>query len=271
MQPKKYSIHDLKLMNTSCRKDSGIVAITMAMTVGNDYNLGEHTLDDLSTYARQTEDHIWTMGLANAAKHLGFKVKYYSTQKAHNYNGSISKKSKNKYFELLELTLDQKQFGEPTLESILREMPKKGIPIVLLKDEYEELYVVLKGYDSNNVVIVNPYSKPRAAIKTLKKESFTKLWKNAGYESVIIYTGTKPIKKVEKKQQALPRRRKTKRQKITKVSPLEAVDQFLEKLETNSLDRFEDEEPPFASYTYDRTKQKRDRKRLKNKRDSSKT
>lgn len=173
--------------------DCGPVVLKMALEY-----LGEkHDLQELSQLERQLDTGlVWSIGIARAAQKLGFPVKIISiTNFDHNENIDYYEKYRGDKGKLIleELKKEIKELGIETeekdlsLQELFSFLTKNSIPIVLVnwsiikgKPGYQGHFLVISGYDKENVFVHNPGIEKASAYMPIPKDLFIKMWESKG-------------------------------------------------------------------------------------------
>lgn len=167
----------------------------------------EYDFERLSKEERQIDTGlVWTIGIARAAKVLGFKTKLISTTNFSHEETDIEyyKKYANDKGRIVlkELSEEIKKIGvevqerDMLLEELLGYISKDSVPIVLVnwyaisgKDGFNGHFLPVTGYDKENVYVHNPGIAQAMAHLPIKREVFLKAWKSKGTDKdcVVVY------------------------------------------------------------------------------------
>jgi len=188
--------------------DCGPLALKMAL----EYLGKTHNKAELAKQEKQLDTGlVWSVGIARAAKKLGFKVKFVSTSNfSHEENIDYYKKYANDKGKIVLEEL-KKEIKKINVEVIEKDMPLdellsyvnvESIPIVLInwyvvagKQGFSGHFVPVTGYDAENVYIHNPgLANPKPFMK-ISREIFKKAWESKGTDkdTIIVFSKTKPL------------------------------------------------------------------------------
>ncbi len=183
--------------------DCGPLALRMALGY-----LGEdHDFDTLAALERQLDTGlVWTVGIARAAKKLGFLTHFISTSNFNPEEDDIAYYKKYSHDKgmlvLKELTDEVKEFGvkvfekDMPLEELLSFVTEESIPIVLLnwslvrgRTGYNGHFVPITGYDDEFVYVHNPGLKDPTKHLPIARALFLKAWESEGTDkdTVVLY------------------------------------------------------------------------------------
>lgn len=148
---------------------------------------------------------VWSIGIARAAKLLGLNSKLIS-QSNFTFDEKLDYYEKHKgergIIVLHEMLEEAKTLGidieekNLSLEELLSFLSQDSIPIVLVdwnvlkgKPGYIGHFLVLAGYDSNNVYVHNPGIDRAAAFMPIQRDTFVKMWESKGTDkdAIVIY------------------------------------------------------------------------------------
>lgn len=148
----------------------------------------------------------WTIGLANAAAKIGFKVKFYSKHvgfNPENYELEFYEKvtdgkdnSKNKLEKIIK---ESKELGigigekRISIEDILKEVNEDCVPLILLdwnvvlnKEGYQGHFVPIVGYDDKNVYVHNAGGE-EGKFFSIDKGKFDRARKAKGTDEDVVF------------------------------------------------------------------------------------
>jgi len=183
--------------------DCGPLALRMALGY-----LGEdHSFEEISKLEKQLDTGlVWSIGIARAAKKLGFQVKVLSTTNFNPEENNIEyykKYADNKGMLILkEIHEENKALGieniekNMQLEELLTYVSNKSIPIVLInwnvvagKEGFSGHFLPITGYDDENVYVHNPGIAKAMAYLPIKRNIFLKAWESKGTDkdTIVIY------------------------------------------------------------------------------------
>lgn len=182
--------------------DCGPMVLKMALA----YLGEEHSFEELSKLELQIDTGlVWSLGIARAAKMLGFPTKIISkTNFSHDEDIEFYKKFKGdkgmlilnklkKEIKKLKIIVEEKDLS---LNDLLSFVSKDSIPIVLVswnvlknKEGFQGHYLILTGYNKKNIYVHNPGIEKAAAYMPIEKELFKKMWEHKGTDkdTIIIY------------------------------------------------------------------------------------
>ena len=173
--------------------DCGPLALKMALSYfGKDYSF-----EEISKQERQLKSGlVWSTGIARAAKKLGFRTKIISTTNfSHEEDISYYKKYSDDLGRrvLAELSSEIKKIGVEIeeknlpLNELLKYVSKDSIPIVLVnwftisgREGFSGHFLIITGYDKENVYVHNPGIANAQAYLLIKKEIFEQAWESKG-------------------------------------------------------------------------------------------
>ena len=186
---------------TSTNKDNcGPLVLKMVLS----YFGEEYSLNELSKLEKQLDSGlVWSIGIARAAKKLGFNVRFITISDSTNENegieyytkysndrGKVILKELKDEVRMMNIKLEQKNIS---INELLSYISKDSIPIVLInyntllkKEKFVGHFVPLLGHDNNSIYIhftnVKPYMK-------IEKKIFLEAWESKGTDkdTVIIY------------------------------------------------------------------------------------
>jgi ABC-type bacteriocin/lantibiotic exporter with double-glycine peptidase domain len=149
---------------------------------------------------------VWTLGIAVAAKKLGFPVKMYSLSEEDDFSDiEYYKKHANNEAMLILKRIKEEASAlsvqlvkqSLSLHELIDLIRKDSVPIVLLNwniikgkpEGYHGHIVPITGYDEKNVYVHNPGLLNPAAHFPIAREAFMRSWESRGTDKdvVIIY------------------------------------------------------------------------------------
>ncbi len=182
--------------------DCGPLALKMVL----EYFGEKHSFEELAELERTIDAGlVWSLGIARAAKRLGFNVKFISSsnfsleddidyyKKYANDKAKIILKELNDELKKLNVKIEEKQMK---LDELLGFVTKNSIPIVLVnwfvlsgKQGYNGHFVPVTGFDEKNVYVHNPGLADAVPHFSIKREIFLKAWESKGTDkdTIIIY------------------------------------------------------------------------------------
>jgi len=182
--------------------DCGPLALKMVL----EYFGEKHSFEELAKLERTVDAGlVWSLGIARAAKKLGFNVKFISSsnfsleddidyyKKYANDKAKIILKELNDELKKLNVKIEEKQMK---LDELLGFVTKNSIPIVLVnwfvlsgKQGYNGHFVPVTGFDEKNVYVHNPGLVNAMPHFPINREIFLKAWESKGTDkdTIIIY------------------------------------------------------------------------------------
>ncbi len=183
--------------------DCGPLALRMALA----YLGEEHTFKEISEEERQIDTGlVWSIGIARAAKKLGFKTKFISTtnfnpeeddieyyKKYSHDKAKIILKELSDEIKEMQIEVQEKNMS---LKKLLNYVSKDSIPIALVnwfviagKDGFSGHFLTITGYDDENVYVHNPGIVSPMAYLPIKRDLFLKAWESKGTDkdTIVIY------------------------------------------------------------------------------------
>lgn len=183
--------------------DCGPLALRMALA----YLGTRMSFDKISKEQKQLDTGlVWSVGIARAAKKLGFRTKFISTT---NFNQDVDdidyyKKYANDkgMIVLKELSDEIKYLGVESeernlsIDELLSFVSKDSIPIVLVnwfvianKVGFSGHFLPITGYDAENIYVHNPGIANAMAYLPIRRDIFLKAWESRGTDkdTIIIF------------------------------------------------------------------------------------
>ncbi len=168
----------------------------------------EHSLEEIGKLEETLPSGLtWTVGIAVAARKLGFPVKIISTTNF-SHDDEIEFYKKNSSDEgqktLFRLVDESKILGveniekNMSIEELQELLSEDSIPIVLVnwfslagREGYHGHFLVLSGYDDEYIYVHNPGIANAQNFLPLKKENFLKAWESKGTDKDVVVIGRK--------------------------------------------------------------------------------
>ena len=183
--------------------DCGPLALKMILK----YFGENHSFEELSELEKALDSGmVWSLGIARAAKKLGFPVKFISDKNFNFEEDEIDfykKYADNKAMLILKkLKKDAKKLGikiqkkNIPIEELLTYVSKNSIPIVLInwyvisgKRGFNGHFLPITGYDNKKIYVHNPGLASAQSYLPIKRELFLKAWESKGTnkDTIIIY------------------------------------------------------------------------------------
>lgn len=173
--------------------DCGPLALKMALAY-----FGKHySFEEISKQERQLDSGlVWSVGIARASRKFGFRTKMISItnfnqeddieyyKKYSNDNGRIVLKELSDEIKKIGVESEEKNIS---LDELLKYVSKDSIPIVLInwfiiskREGFSGHFLLITGYDKENVYVHNPGIANAMAYLSIKKEMFIKAWESKG-------------------------------------------------------------------------------------------
>jgi hypothetical protein len=191
----------------SSKKDTDCGPLALKMVL--EYFGETHEFEELAKLEKQLETGlVWSVGIARAAKKLGFSVKLISTSNfSHEEDIDYYKKYANDKGRLLlkEISKEIKELGvevvekDMTIEELLSKITKRSVPIVLInwyvisgKQGFSGHFVPITDYDEKYIYIHNPGLASPKAHMPIERNLFLKAWESKGTDKDTVIIQGKP-------------------------------------------------------------------------------
>lgn len=164
----------------------------------------EYSFDEISKAERQIDTGlVWSVGIARAAKKLGFRTKMISQTNFRQEENDIEYYRKyasdNGMIVLKELADEIKKIGveieerNMSLDELLSYVAENSVPIVLVnwyvlagKEGFSGHFLPITGYDEKYIYVHNPGLASAQDYLPLKRENFLKAWESKGTDKDVV-------------------------------------------------------------------------------------